>query len=57
VEGETGLRVDGARLEEIVTALQLLLGPAGENMGTAGCKRAHSEFSWEHVAARTQNLI
>jgi len=57
VEGKTGLRIDGTQVEEIVVAVQRLLGPAGLNMGTRGYQRVRSAFSWECVADRTRKAV
>lgn len=58
VDGETGLRVDGTRIEMIADALARLLGDPelAQLLGQQGYERAHRDFSWEAVAAKTQSL-
>ena len=55
-DGKTGLRVDGENMTAIIKALTQLLGEEGKQMGHNGYERAHASFSWEQVAAKTQNL-
>jgi len=56
VEGQTGLRVDGAYLEAVVAAIHVLLGPAGASMGAAGRQRVSTTFTWESVANQTRGV-
>lgn len=58
VHEETGLRVDGKHLTEVVGALWAILHePAlAERMGQAGYRRALGEFSWERVAEKTLRI-
>lgn len=58
LDGETGLRVEGADATAVFDALRTMLG----NTGLAGrladnaLARAHSDFSWERVADITASL-
>jgi len=58
LHGITGLRVDGASVEEIARALERLLFAAGDAgvMGWNALERARREFTWESVAQRTSAL-
>lgn len=58
LDGETGLRVDGASIEEIAAALgNLLTKPAlAQRLGEAGRARAEAEFSWPSVAQKSREL-
>lgn len=59
VDGVTGLRVDGYRVEAIGNALIQVLGDAGfaERLAEAGYRRACEEFSWDAVADKTRALV
>lgn len=59
VDGLTGLRVDGNRVEAIGNALIQVLGDAGfaERLAEAGYRRACEEFSWDAVADKTRALV
>lgn len=58
IDGETGLRVNGSLLEEIVAGLLGLLQQSEmrEAMAANAQRRAHQMFSWDAVAARTALL-
>lgn len=58
VDGETGLRIDGNSIEAVAGALAAVLRDQvlAERFGRAGYERAHRDFSWEAVAARTLRL-
>lgn len=58
VDGETGLRIDGNSTEAVAGALAAVLRDQAlaERFGRAGYERAHRDFSWESVAARTLRL-
>lgn len=55
LEGETGVRVDGARLDEVIRGLTDLLTDRDRTrkMGEAAHQRAHASFSWAEIARRT----
>ena len=57
-DGKTGLLVPPARPDELARALTTLLqDPAtARAMGRAGRKRVEDKFSWDSVAARTQQV-
>lgn len=57
-DGETGLRVDGNRLDDIAAGLHRLLQEHGirDAMAASAKRRAHQRFSWDAVAARTASL-
>ena len=59
VNGETGLRIDGASLEEVAGGLtELLEAPElRDEMGQRGRQRALSEFGWPAVADRTEAIM
>jgi len=58
VDGVTGLRVDGERVEDVAESLVKLLSDEeyGKTLGHQGHLRAVNEFSWEKVAEKTENL-
>jgi alpha-maltose-1-phosphate synthase len=58
VDGETGLLVPPAKPAELAGALRRVLDdPArARAMGKAGRKRVEDKFSWDSVAARTQEV-
>lgn len=58
IDGVTGLRVDGARVDAVSEGLLMLLGNpvTADQMGRAGWQRVQAEFSWEQVAAKTLTL-
>lgn len=58
VDGETGLRVDGERPEEVASALRRLLTDTAlaRRLGAAGRKRVERELSWDRVADKTRRL-
>ncbi|MBK1707979.1 MULTISPECIES: glycosyltransferase family 4 protein [Marichromatium] len=58
LDGETGLRVEGADAEAVSAALARLLGDPLllARMGEAAAARAHAAFSWERVAELTRTL-
>ena len=55
LDGQTGLRVDGADKQKIQTALALLLRDTAlaTRLGDNGLARTVKELSWESVAAKT----
>lgn len=58
IDGETGLRVDGADLEALAHALKTVLGDETmrNTLGRNGLERARRELSWDAVAAKTRHL-
>ncbi len=58
VHEQTGLRVDGASIEEITKALYRVLNNEdfARRLGEAGYRRAHKEFSWDRVAKMTDEM-
>jgi phosphatidylinositol alpha-1,6-mannosyltransferase len=58
VDSETGLRIDGNSTEAVAGALAAVLRDQAlaDRFGRAGYERAHRDFSWEAVAARTLQL-
>ena len=58
LDGITGLRIDGASLNEVVAALEKLLTDEqlSRELGANGCDRSKRNFSWERVAQRTMDL-
>jgi phosphatidylinositol alpha-1,6-mannosyltransferase len=58
IDGVTGLRVDGEKLDEVVAALSRLL--VGHDyatlLGKQGHSRAIADFAWEAVAKKTELL-
>jgi phosphatidylinositol alpha-1,6-mannosyltransferase len=59
VNGETGFRVDGSRVESISTALIAVLNNSNlaAHMACTGLARAQTEFSWDSVAEKTYSLL
>lgn len=59
LDGVNGLRVDGTSVESVAQAISRFLtsAAASETFGTAGYRRALSEFSWERVADQTLRCI
>lgn len=59
LDGQTGYRVDGTRLDEVTDALQRLLTDEllAARLGQSGHRRAVAEFSWEAVAATTRQKL
>jgi len=55
IDGVTGLRVDGASLDEVTQAMKSLLSDSGlaQSLGTNGYRRVQDQFSWNAVAERT----
>lgn len=58
LDGDTGIRVDGAELENVVAALNMLVRDDAlrQKLGAAALERISTEFTWERVAAKTQAL-
>ena len=58
IDGTTGLRVDGERLEDVAAALERLLTDReyASRLGKQGYARAVADFSWESVARKTELL-
>ncbi len=56
---QDGLRIDGAQLAELVTALERLLGDPAlrQRLAAQALARARKEFSWSSVAKRTMKLL
>ena len=59
LDGLTGFRVDGNRIEEVASALMKVLSDVAlaKQLGRAGHDRAHAQFSWERVAEATTKVI
>ena len=59
VDGETGRRVAGERLEDVEGALLQLLtdNPYAAEIGARALARARREFGWQSVAAKTRALF
>lgn len=59
VDGTTGLRVDGEKLDDITAALEKLLidQEFASLLGRQGYTRAINEFAWEAVARKTVALL
>lgn len=59
VEGETGYRVDGTKVDAVASAVADVLTDAclADRLGRAGQTRACHEFSWESVAAKTLAIL
>jgi phosphatidylinositol alpha-1,6-mannosyltransferase len=59
IDGTTGLRVDGERLEDVAAALGGLLTDQeyASRLGKQGYARALADFSWEAVARKTELLF
>jgi phosphatidylinositol alpha-1,6-mannosyltransferase len=57
-DGETGILVDGSRVDEIVSAIATLAATPAlrERMGRAGRVRVLRAFTWDHAAARLGDL-
>lgn len=58
VDGVTGLRVDGSKIDDVVDALIKLLSSPSllREMGAAGHERVLSQFSWDGVAELTAKI-
>jgi len=58
LHNETGLRVDGSRVEPVAQALGKLLMQTADAaaMGRRGWERVQAEFAWEKVADKTRAL-
>jgi phosphatidyl-myo-inositol dimannoside synthase len=58
LDGETGLRVEGADLAAVTRALVRLLGDEAlrQRLAEAGRRRAEQELAWERVAEKTAVL-
>ncbi len=58
IDGRTGLRIDGSKTGEISNAIKCLFTDHQliASLEEAALQRAHSEFSWQNVAAKTLNL-
>lgn len=58
IDGATGLRVDGASVDDVAQALGTLLREQQEAcaMGQRGWARIQNEFAWERVAEKTAAL-
>jgi phosphatidylinositol alpha-1,6-mannosyltransferase len=59
LDGSTGYRVDGTRVEAVAEALVGILADPelAEHMGRSGLERAKRDFSWDAVARHTEGLI
>ena len=59
VDGETGLLVDGSRVEEVAAAVLRLLGSPdeAERLARAAEERVRTEFSYPGAAARLEEII
>ena len=59
LDGITGLRVDGASLEEVTNALRRLLSDStlANRLGKKGRRRAVEMFSWEQVAQQKDHVF
>ena len=59
IHGKTGLAVDPTRPEPLVEAITpLLLDRArAEAMGKAGAEWMHTEWTWEHMSNRLQDML
>jgi phosphatidylinositol alpha-1,6-mannosyltransferase len=59
VDGETGFRVDGTKVESLVSALTSILHDSelATRLGQTGLERAKEEFSWDAVADKTRALL
>lgn len=55
IHEKTGLRIDGASVDAVATALRRMLGDATirSQLGKAALERAHGTFGWDTVAKRT----
>lgn len=58
VDGVTGFRVDGNNIESITVALYKFCQDVrfARSIGLQGLRRAHAQFSWNHVARQTRAL-
>ncbi len=58
LNGVTGLRIDAARLEEVVEGLRRVLSDAtaARRLGDAALARARDHFHWDAVAEQTRRL-
>ena len=58
IDGITGLRVDGEKVEEVAAAMKKLLTDReyASRLGGQGYSRAIADFSWEAVALKTAHL-
>ena len=59
IDGTTGLRVDGEKLDDITAALEKLLTNQEDasRLGSQGHTRTVDEFSWEVIAQKTAALV
>ena len=59
LDGITGLRVDGSKVEEVAKGLYLILTDSdyARKLGKKGYRRAHSMFSWEESARKTAAVL
>jgi phosphatidylinositol alpha-1,6-mannosyltransferase len=59
IDGLTGLRVDGTKVEEVERGiLAILTSPElGSRLGQAGLARVRESFSWQRVAASTRDVL
>jgi len=59
VDGVTGFRVDGTKVEPLVKALTSVLSDSAlaSRLSKAGLARAKDEFSWDAVAEKTRALL
>ncbi len=59
VDGETGLRIDGAELSALTAAIATLLEDATlrQQLATQALSRARRDFSWHSVAQKTVQLL
>ena len=59
IDGVTGFRVDGTKVEPLVKALTSVLSDSelAARLGQAGLDRAKDEFSWDAVAEKTRALL
>lgn len=58
VDGQTGHRVDGSKMEGVAAALQQVLADPAKTkaMGSVALERARVEFDWDRVADKTRGL-
>jgi phosphatidylinositol alpha-1,6-mannosyltransferase len=59
VDGVTGLRVDGEKVEEVAGAIERLLGDGeyASRLGRQGHTRVLERFGWEAVARKTSVIL
>jgi phosphatidylinositol alpha-1,6-mannosyltransferase len=59
VDGVTGLRVDGEKVEEVAGAIEWLLGDGeyASRLGRQGHTRVLEQFGWEAVAQKTSVIL